>query len=168
MNVHDEMIVIPRRPRRTDAEIVVKIPVVSQVLDNYNSGSVTFAPPVMIAPTLAELPQQDQFAGQVSVCQTSYEVCTSLPTQKSTVVMSDQTTRQDVLSLDWLNYQLDSSPSPSPISTSVSTPSDSTPSNHPDWFMGALSLSKTPLLAPSDPLNALYYFGEWDAFTFGI
>lgn len=34
--------------------------------------------------------------------------------------------------------------------------------------MGALGMSKSPLLAPSDPLSVLRYPGEWDTFTFGI
>jgi len=79
LKLHDETIVIPRRSRRTDIEIVVKLPVVTQDLDNYNSIHVTCASPVMIAPTTAELAVQDRFIEQVSMFQTSYKVCTSIP-----------------------------------------------------------------------------------------
>ena len=79
MKVHDEKIIIPRRPRRTAADIVVKSPIVTQLLDNYIFNSVSFAPPVVIAPKPDEAVQQDRFAEHVSVCQTSYQVCTSLP-----------------------------------------------------------------------------------------
>ena len=79
LRLHDETIVIPRRSRRTDIEIVVKLPVVTQDLDNYNSTHVTSASPMIIAPTTAELAVQDQFMEQVSMLQTSFKVCTSLP-----------------------------------------------------------------------------------------
>lgn len=165
---HGQVIVIPRRPRRTKAEIVVKRPVATQALD-YNSGSVTFAPPVMggamIAPPLVDLAQHNQFTEQY---QMSYQVCTSLFTQSTTVEQMDQTTPHDSLSFDWFSSQLDSSPSPSPISTSSSTPLVSTPLNAPDWLMGALGWSKSPLPVPSDPLSTLHCSGEWDPFTFGF
>lgn len=163
LKLHDETIVIPRRSRRTDIEIVVKLPVVTQDLDNYNSAHVTCASPVMIAPTTAELAVQDRFIEQVPMWQTSYKVCTNLPIHMSLLKLAGQTTWQDLPSFDWLNYQIDSSLSPSPISTSASsTPSGSTPLDSPDWLMGALDLSK------SHPLSPMHWPIEWEAFTFGI
>ena len=164
LKVHDETIVIPRRARRTDVEIVVKLPVVTQQLDNYNSAHVACTSPVMIAPTTAELAVQDRFIEQMSMFQSSCKVCTRLPIQTSPLKLADQTTWQDLPSFDWLN-----STSPSPISTSASsTPADSTPFDSPDWFMGTLGSSKSHLLAPSDPLNPMHWPTGWEAFTFGI
>ena len=173
MKRHGETIVIPRRPRRTDAEIVVKPPVFIQGFDSHNSNSVAFVPPVMTVPWLVELAQQDRLAEQMSVCQAPYQVCVSPPTQISALKRANQITSQDFLSLDWFNSQLDRSPSLSPINTSASlTPTDSGVStlfDPSDWFMGTLGLSKFPSLTPSaDPLSAVPYSGEWDTFTFGI
>lgn len=169
LKLHDEIIAIPRRPRRTDVEIVVKLPVVTQELDNYNSAHVTCASSVMDAPTAAELAVQDRFIEQMSMFQSSYKVCTSPPIQTSPLKFTDQTTWQDLPSFDWLNSQIDSSASPSPISTTASsTPVDSAPFGSPDWLMGALGSSKSHLLAPPGPLSPMHWPVEWEAFTFGI
>ncbi len=72
LKLHDETIVIPRRPRRTDVEIVVKLPIVTQDLDNYKSAHVT-------CPTTAELAVQNRFIEQMSMFQSSCKVCASLP-----------------------------------------------------------------------------------------
>lgn len=169
-NRHKQHIKIPRRPRRTDVEIVVKPLVVTQELDNCNSVHVTCASPVLIAPTTVELAVQDRFAEQVSMFQTSYKVCTSLPIQTSVLKYVDQTPLQDLPSFDWLTSHIDGSPSPSPLSISTSsTPSDSvsTPFDSPGWFMGAFGLSEPHLLPLSDPLSPMYW-PQWDTFTFGI
>ena len=167
---HNEIIVIPRRRRRTDAEIVVKPLVVTQELDNYNSVHVTCASPVVIAPTPVELAVQDRFAEQVLAFQTSYKVCTSLSIQTSVLKYVDQPTLQDFPSFDWLTPHVGGSPSPSPISISTSsTPSDSvsTPFDSPGWFMGGFGLSESHLLPPSDPWSPMHW-PQWDTFTFGI